>query len=173
MSAPAPGPFAGLLALIRVALGSLILLGVVLNFANVVGRYVFRKPIIWAEEVLVFMMIWCVLLGATLVTWEGSHLKMDAVHALAPRRLRRVLNLVATVAFLAAGLFVLVQSVRVMGLMLRTGQRSVVAELPMIVPYGAVPLSFAIIVVMLVWRFRAFVRGDARAAADESAPPGT
>jgi C4-dicarboxylate transporter DctQ subunit len=171
MSAPPPGPFARLLAAIRALLGTLILVGVGLNFANVVGRYVFRKPIIWAEEILVFIMIWCVLLGATLVTWEGSHLKMDAVHALAPRRLRRVLNLVAAVAFLFAAVFVLAQSIRVLGLMLRTGQKSVVAEIPMIVPYGVVPLSFAIIVAILVWRFRAFVRGDTGAADDAPAPP--
>ena len=78
-----------------------------LNFANVVGRYVFFKPIIWAEEVLVFIMIWCVMLGATLVTWENQHLRMDAVHHLTPPRARRWLNLVSTLVFLAAAGFVL------------------------------------------------------------------
>src|SRR5205823_12546248 len=58
---------------IRAVLGPLIFAGVALNFANVVGRYVFFKPIIWAEEVLVFIMIWCVMLGATVVTWENQH----------------------------------------------------------------------------------------------------
>ena len=85
------------LATIRAALGALILAGVALNFANVVGRYVFWKPIIWAEEILVFIMVWCVMLGATLVTWENQHLRMDAVYHLAPPRLRRWLNLVSTV----------------------------------------------------------------------------
>ena len=149
------------LRLIRAILGLLILAGVALNFANVVGRYVFFAPIIWAEEVLVFIMIWCVMLGATLVTWDNQHLRMDAVHHLTPPRVRRWLNLVGTVAFLVAGVFVLLQSLRVLLLAAATGQRSVVAEIPMVVPFAAIPLSFAIIVGMLVWRFRRFVRGEA------------
>jgi TRAP-type C4-dicarboxylate transport system permease small subunit len=159
VSAPAPRPLSLVLAAIRAALGALILAGVALNFANVVGRYVLWKPIIWAEEVLVFIMIWCVMLGAILVTWENQHLRMDAAYHLAPPRVRRWLNGVSTVAFLGAGVFVLVQSARVVALVASTGQRSVVAEIPMVIPYGALLLSFGMMVILLGWRFRAFVRG--------------
>ena len=148
------------LGVIRAGLGALILVGVGINFANVVGRYVFLKPIIWAEEILVFIMIWCVMLGATLVTWENQHLRMDAVYYLAPPRVRRWLNLLSTLAFLGAGVFLLVQSVRVVAVIAGTGQRSVVAEIPMVIPYGALPLSFGLIVLALLLRFRAFVRGE-------------
>jgi TRAP-type C4-dicarboxylate transport system permease small subunit len=147
-------------AAIRAVLGALILAGVALNFANVVGRYVFWKPIIWAEEVLVFIMVWCVMLGATLVTWENQHLRMDAVHHLAPPPLRRWLNLLSTLAFLGAGLVVLAQSARVVALVASTGQRSVVAEIPMVIPYGAIPVSFGVMVAVLLWRLRALVRGQ-------------
>ena len=160
MSTPPPRPTPLGLRAIRAMLGILILAGVSLNFANVVGRYVFFAPIIWAEEVLVFIMVWCVMLGATLVTWENQHLRMDAVYHLAPPRVRRWLNLATTLAFLLAGAFVLVQSLRVFLLVAGTGQRSVVADVPMVIPFAAIPLSFAIIVGMLVWRFRRFVRGD-------------
>jgi TRAP-type C4-dicarboxylate transport system permease small subunit len=145
--------------IIRAVLGTLILAGVALNFANVIGRYVFFAPIIWAEEVLVFIMIWCVMLGATLVTWEDQHLRMDAVHHLTPPRVRRWLNVITTLAFLVAGAFVLAQSLRILWLAARTGQRSVVADLPMVIPFAAIPLSFAIIVGMLVRRFRRYVDG--------------
>jgi C4-dicarboxylate transporter, DctQ subunit len=148
------------LRVVRAILGILILFGVALNFANVVGRYVFLAPIIWAEEILVFVMIWCVMLGATLVTWEDQHLRMDAVHHLAPPRVRRWLDAVSAVAFLLAAVFVLVQSVRVFVLAASTGQRSVVADVPMVIPFAAIPVSFAIIVAMLVARVRRFVRRD-------------
>ena len=154
---PAPRAAFGL-RLIRAVLGALILAGVALNFANVVGRYVFRAPIIWAEEVLVFIMVWCVMLGATLVSREDQHLRMDAVHHLAPPRARRWLDLATTFTFLLAGVFVLVQSLRVLALAAGTGQRSVVADIPMVVPFAAIPLSFAIIVAMLVARLRRLLR---------------
>ncbi len=156
-----PRPVSIVLGAIRAVLGILILVGVAINFANVVGRYLFLKPIIWAEEILVFIMIWCVMLGATLVTWENQHLRMDAVYHLTPPRGRRWLNLTSTLAFLVASVFVLVQSARVVALVASTGQRSVVADIPMVIPYGAIPVSFAVIVVMLVWRFRTFVLAGA------------
>jgi TRAP-type C4-dicarboxylate transport system permease small subunit len=155
-----PRPVSIVLGVIRAVLGALILAGVGINFANVVGRYVFLKPIIWAEEILVFIMVWCVMLGATLVTWENQHLRMDAVYHLAPPRVRRWLNLLSTLAFLVAAVFLLVQSVRVVAVIAGTGQRSVVAEIPMVIPYGVIPLSFGLIVLALLLRFRAFVRGE-------------
>lgn len=162
-----PRPLVLLLTAIRLLLGALILAGVGLNFANVVGRYVFLRPIMWAEEVLVFIMVWCVLLGATLVTWEGRHLRMEIVYNLAPEPVRRLLRLLTTAVFLAVALFVLVQSAAVFRVISASGQRSVVAEIPMVVPYAALPLSFGLIVLFLAWRFRAFVRGEVEA---ESAP---
>jgi TRAP-type C4-dicarboxylate transport system permease small subunit len=149
-----------ILGAVRAALGALILVGVVLNFANVIGRYVFLTPIIWAEEVLVFIMIWCVMLGAILVTWENAHLRMDALYHVVPPRVRRWLNVLSTLAFLAAGVFVFVQSTRVVALVASTGQRSVVAEIPMTLAYGALPVSFLLIVFVVLSRFRTFIRSS-------------
>jgi TRAP-type C4-dicarboxylate transport system permease small subunit len=159
-SPTAPRLASTLLRVIRAVLAALILAGVALNFANVVGRYVFLKPIIWAEEILVFIMIWCVMLGAALVTWDNQHLRMDAVFSLTPPRVRRWLNILSAAAFLLAAVFVLAQSIRVVILTIATGQRSVVAEVPMYIPYAAIPVSFALMVIMLVWRFRTYARGN-------------
>lgn len=149
---------------VRALLGALILAGVAINFANVIGRYVFWRPIIWAEEILVFIMIWCVMLGATVVTWENTHLRMDAVDQLSSPRVRRWLNLISAGAFLAAAVFVLVESIRVVALVASTGQRSVVAEVPMVIPYAAIPVSFALIVAIVIWRGCAWLRRGAREA---------
>jgi len=67
----------GLVTIPRLILGTLILVGIAINFANVIGRYLFQAPIIWAEEIMIYIMIWAVLAGAVLVSWDGNHLKMD------------------------------------------------------------------------------------------------
>ena len=66
-----------LLALIRLFLGVLLIASVVLIVANAMGRYIFLAPIIWAEEILGYVLVWTVYLGGVLVTWDGGHLKMD------------------------------------------------------------------------------------------------
>lgn len=157
----ASGPLTAIVKTIRALLGLLILAGVVLNFANVIGRYLFWRPIIWAEEILVFIMIWCVMLGATLVTWDNAHLRMDAVYQLGSPRVRRGLGLLSAVALLGTAVFVLVQSTRVLALVASTGQRSVVAEVPMAIPYGAIPISFALIAAIVIRRGLALLRPGA------------
>lgn len=157
---PPPALLTGLIAFVRFVLGVLILLGVTINFANVVGRYVFLRPIMWAEEVLVFLMIWSVLLGAAVVTWEGRHLKMDALYNVAPPRTRRWVNVFGALVFLATAVFVVVQSAGVVGVIARNGQRSVVADIPMSIPYAAIPVGFALMVPLLLWRHRPFGGGE-------------
>ena len=70
-----------ILPVIQLFLGLLLIASVFLIVANATGRYVFLAPIIWAEEVLGYVLVWTVYLGSVLVTWDGGHLKMDLLHA--------------------------------------------------------------------------------------------
>ena len=75
------------------AIGLILLLCIGINSANIVGRYVFLAPLPWAEEVLSFLIIWGVCLGASAVTYDRRHLAMDVFVSLYPavaasRRLR-------------------------------------------------------------------------------------
>ena len=38
--------------------GVLFFIAMLINIANVIGRYVFSAPVFWAEEVLVFIIVW-------------------------------------------------------------------------------------------------------------------
>lgn len=127
---------------------------VLINFANVVGRYLFLRPFIWAEEIMQFLNIWVVMLGAAVVTRNGAHLKMDAVYSLVPPPARRVLDALTNVVALAVSLYVIVQSIQMIRMLAATGQRSVIARLPMNVMYTAIPLGFGLTILFLLLRFR-------------------
>lgn len=78
----------------------------VLTFANVVLRYVFRAPISGAFELMSYMMALLVFLSLVLVTARTEHVRISVLDGLVPawlRRLRAVLfNLVMAAA--SAGL---------------------------------------------------------------------
>ncbi len=67
----------------RAGIGAIILIAIAINFANIVARYMFLAPLDWAEEVLVFLVIWGVCLGASAVTYD----KPPSRHELGRRRL--------------------------------------------------------------------------------------
>lgn len=143
----------GLLArILRGVVGALMLAAVGVNLANIVGRYVFARPFIWAEEVMQFLDVWAVLLGAAVITREASHLRMDAVHHLVPPRARRALDLFADVVTFAVVTYVAVQSVDMIRMLTRTAQRSVIAGVPMNLMYLAIVVGFGCSAVFLVAR---------------------
>lgn len=53
-----------------------------LVFAMVFWRYVLNNSIVWAEEVLRYMMMWVVLVGAGLATREDQHVSIDIVQTI-------------------------------------------------------------------------------------------
>jgi TRAP-type C4-dicarboxylate transport system permease small subunit len=72
---------------------------VVVFGANIVGRYVFSRPIIWADELVVVLIIWSTFLTAAFVVREREHVAVDLLYEhVAPQRRR---------AMLIAGSFVL------------------------------------------------------------------
>ena len=142
----------GPLAILRKALGLLLLAMVLLNVANAAGRYLFSYAIPGSDEVLVFAMVWLVFLGACLVYVERGHLNFGLLAARLPavwqRRLQRVVAL--TTAVLCG--YLAYQSWQVLTTLARVGQKSMAIEVPMVVPHAAVPLSLGVIALFALFR---------------------
>ncbi len=151
---------AGVVTLPRLIIGSLILFGIAVNFANVLGRYLFLSPIVWAEEIMIYSMVWMVFIGAVLVSWDGHHLKMDFFSIMLPSPFKQIMNFTGVLCFLLVCIFVLPQTFEVTTLMARLDQRSVVAEIPMVIPHFAILLGFIMMFIVIVWRFGRLVKGD-------------
>ena len=98
----------GLLAVIGVLSGVLLSLSVLLNFANVIGRYFFNASIPWAEEAMLFLMVGCVFLGNGLVAWSGRYIRMDIVVNMLPAKARALLALFSDLVFLATTITIVV-----------------------------------------------------------------
>ena len=111
-----------------------------------------------AEEILTYSMIWCIFLGAVLVTWEGRHLRMDLVFIVLPPLLRRWLSFLGLIVMTIVCLTVAIASIEVVTLVYRNGERSVVADIPMVIPYAVLPLGFGLICLAVLLRFRALVQ---------------
>jgi TRAP-type C4-dicarboxylate transport system permease small subunit len=85
-----------------------ILLGcsVLVNFANIIGRYFFSVSITWAEEIMLFLMVGCVFTGCCAVAWEGRHIRMDVLVTMMPKPVREVLELAFELLLIATSALV-------------------------------------------------------------------
>ena len=135
------------LVLIRLLLGVILLLSVVLICANAFGRYALAAPIIWAEEVLGYALVWMVYLGAVQVTSEDGHLRMDlAVRAL-PWRWRRLAKLAGDFVFLAVGALIIWQAHDSIAQFTHSSQ---IAGIRMDLLHVIIPVSFALMVLLVL-----------------------
>jgi TRAP-type C4-dicarboxylate transport system permease small subunit len=137
----------------RLLLGLLLLASIALNFVNAVARYLFLAPIEWAEEVMTFIMLWCVFLGAALVTWNDQHLRMDVIAQKLSPKFQTLLQTAALVCMVAILLFLLKQSLVVLSTVIRFGQLAAVSELPIAIPHAAIPAGFILMLIAILGRF--------------------
>lgn len=147
-----------LIAGVRVIVGGAIFVSIAINFANIAGRYLFSEPVIWAEEILSYLMVWSVFLGAVLVTWEGRHIKMDLLSASLPSPAKEIVNAIAVTVFAAVCAFMVAQSWTVTSMARQIDQRSVAAEIPMALAHAGVLLGFAGMLLAVLLRLPHYVR---------------
>jgi TRAP-type C4-dicarboxylate transport system permease small subunit len=158
---------ARVVAVPRFIIAALILASIAINFANVIGRYVFFSPIVWAEEVMIFIMVWCVFIGAILVTWDGRHLRMDLLANAIPSPWREIVNFIATAGFLIVSGLIVTQSWQAVSLFAQLGQKSTTAGVPMIIPHSAILIGFALMFLCVLVRFRAHIAGSLGSEVDD------
>lgn len=138
-------------------LATLMLVGVALNGANVIGRYFFGAPIFWAEEVMVYLMIWGVFIGLVAVTYEGQHISMDLLVDRLPARWLATREVVMTLVLAATAVYVAAQSWQIVRMFADTGAVSASAGVPKALSHAGLLLGFALAAVaafVRLWQAR-------------------
>jgi C4-dicarboxylate transporter DctQ subunit len=120
--------------------------GVFLAFINVIARFVFHKGIDWAFELTNYLFIWSALFGAAYCFRKECHIKVTLLVDLLPPLLAKYLTILAKIITL---LYLL--AVSYFGYLFifdpdfglkASGEISVDLNIPMWIPYLALPLSF-------------------------------
>jgi tripartite ATP-independent transporter DctM subunit len=82
-------------------------LEVVILFAGVVSRYVFRNPFVWSDELASILFLWLAMLGAVVAFRRGEHMRMSTLVARTSPRWRAFFEAFAIASAVAFLLLVL------------------------------------------------------------------
>lgn len=143
----------------QVICGIILITAVAINIANVVGRYVFFRPIFWAEEVLMYMIIWGVFICAGSITYQGLHLKMDLLVINVRGKLRMFLGGLTVALTLVCAPFMIVQAFKVVRNYFNNGEASIAAQFPLAWTHAAILTGFVLMFVAALLRVRAYLTG--------------
>lgn len=146
-----PGP-ARVAAYLERLLDGLMAIALVVMLCSMVyqvfGRYVLDHAPSWSEELARYLMVWLTMLGSAAVLRSGGHISVTTlVDALGPTALAVVLAMRDAAMVAASGvlawwgiLFAQMNSV----------QESAAMEIPMSIPYAALPVGAGLIVLMVL-----------------------
>ena len=142
-------------------LGLALIAAVVINFVNVVGRYIFGSTSISADEVQIYTMVYIAFLGAAVATWRRIHLRMDVLVQRLPGGVKALLAAAELVLILVLASLVLYVSSGYVTQMAGLDARSQNAGIPMWIPHSAIVLGFGLIAVLSVLQIvQLFRKGD-------------
>jgi TRAP-type C4-dicarboxylate transport system permease small subunit len=142
-----------LLHRLPLTLAAFLLLGAIaINFANVVGRYLFLASIYWADEAMVFLVIWSIFLAAVGVTYDGSQLTMDLFSTRLSPRWQRVLDAVIGAVCIVTFAFMAWQALTVVRTLMRNDQRSIALDIPIAIPHAALLVGFTLSALVVIAR---------------------
>ena len=142
-----------LAAALEKLLGAALIVAVLYNFVNVVGRYIVGRTFISADEVQIYIMVYIAVLGAAVATWRRAHLRMDVLVYRLPRRARTVLGVVELALTVVLAAFVCYVAWGYVKQMAGLDARSQNAGIPMWLPHSAIVLGFGLIAVLAVLQF--------------------
>jgi TRAP-type C4-dicarboxylate transport system permease small subunit len=143
----------------HVAAGILFLLAVAINIINVIARYVFSDPIFWAEEVLIFLVIWAVFLVAGSITYRGAHLNMDLLYSGMSPLWKRIINIAVALTLIVCTAFAATQSWKVVQLHWRNHGVTAGTDIPLVIPHFALLFGFTFMAIAAILRIRSYVTG--------------
>jgi tripartite ATP-independent transporter DctM subunit len=75
--------------------------------AGIIGRYVFRSPLVWSDELAGILFLWLAMLGAVIAFQRGEHMRMTAIIGVLRADVRAFLDVVAAATALAFLLLVI------------------------------------------------------------------
>ncbi|KJS19799.1 MAG: hypothetical protein VR72_17245 [Clostridiaceae bacterium BRH_c20a] len=115
--------------------------------AQVVARYVFVKPFSWAEEISRLFFIWMIFIGAATAVRENTHIRLEALDNILPRKGRVLVNIVIGLLGLAFALVTITQGyiwlIQVKGY-------SPALHIDIKFKYVIVPISMFLIIIYLI-----------------------
>ena len=137
--------------------GTTLTICVILVNANVIMRYFFNSPIHWSEEVVTSLFVWTVFIGSSYAYRKHSHLGVDIVINLMPKKMKTVMkSVMAVVEFFVLSMLTWVSSQYVYHLIFnRAGKVKIMMTDLLRVPKWwtgiAVPIGFGLSVIYSVY----------------------
>lgn len=125
-------------------------------FVQVVLRYVFQAPFSWAEEFARYLLVWITCLGSAYAIRDGMHISINYLRNKLQGLSQTAITLVIYALTLAFFSYCIKEGAAFS--LVQWTQRSTAMQIPMTIPYMAIPIGFTIMFLVALEAFIAELR---------------
>lgn len=126
------------------------------TFSGVIWRYIFQKPFIWQEEVQLWLIVWTVCFGSSIVFRSGGHIGIDIIVDMLPKSVQKVIQVVVYILVISLLGFLLINSIRYVQQLANSHRVTGVLKIPYSFIYSAFPIG----IIMMFLSFSQFTYKD-------------
>ena len=127
---------------------------------NVTRRYIFGLAWSWAEEAMVYLMIYIVFAGAVTVTWRNTHMRIELIIDRLQPSVRNIVVFFTTLLTVGVLGTMSYFSSQVVSTLYGFDQKTDALEMPMWIPQSFIAIGFALFALLAALRL--YVHGAAR-----------
>lgn len=125
---------------------------VVLTFAGVLKRYIFRDPIAWMEEIQPLLFLWMVFLAAGAAFRTGGHVAIEIVVDALPKKVSSVIERIDVLVELLILAYLTWQSCVFYGQCVATNKVTLFLQIPYSLAYVVLPIGCVLMIVSVIYR---------------------
>ena len=140
---------------------------VALIFGQVIGRYVFSSAPSWTEEMARYIHIFQVWIGASYTVKLRQHIRVEAFITRFHGVFRQVLEILSIVIWFVMALFLAVFGTELVLSSINHGQLAPAMQIPIWIPYLAIPLGGIGMAIRLVIQVKEVIQGNYDKPKDE------
>ena len=120
-------------------------------FAQVVNRNLIGASISWFDELARYCMVYMTLLATEAGLRDGSQISIQAVTDKMPPVLKRIVKIIVKCVIIGFSCTIFMTSLTLLKKQIMTGQVSAGLEIPMYIPYLALPIAFSLITIVQLY----------------------
>lgn len=126
---------------------------VFLIFFQATSRYILGTSLSWGSELAQYLHVWQIWIGASLAIRMHAHISVDLFINLFPDKVKKVLQTVGLLCWFMFAGFLAFEGTKYVLNVLSSGQSSPSLQVPMWIPYLAIPIGGLLMCIRLLQRF--------------------
>ncbi len=133
----------------NISVGILMVILVILTI-QVVGRFVFKHSFSWSEELARYLFIWLSYLTACVAVYTNTHIKIDSLVNIWPKKIRPGIMVSGNVIFLVYCVLISYYGFQYTASLFSSGQVSLGLGMQMWIVYASIPVSHVVMALRLI-----------------------